>query len=270
MPFCDWCQLESDTPEFCAWCKRPLRAKSVYGSFDYVREVDASSPAERAMPLFAGIVLIGFMVALGFAIANSTKEPVAKEPAVQDVAEYGGSSTAAAEPAPRSSAPAANTAYTPPTPPRQQSPNVPTGYGTPGTTLPYMGRPSQALANSEGGVSASLDVSKARFRLARGTDGGYILYGEADLTNTGNEPIKQARFQLSIEDETLILDVYEGEIHNPKINHGPEIPMGNSTVFLINRSVPQSVLKSGIKSLTVTGRNSNGPLSGGVSLELQN
>jgi len=269
MPFCDWCQIESETPEVCAWCKRPLRARSIYGSFDYVREVDATSPAERAMPLFAGIVLIGFMVALGFAIANASKAPLAKKPAIEDVAEYG-SVTAPTPPAPRQPAPMPVAATNFPSPPQRNTYSPPSGVGTPGTTLPSMGRPSQALSNSEGGVSASLDVSKARFRIARGTDGGYILYGEADLTNSGNEPIKQARFQLTLGDDTLILDVYEGDIHKPIVNHAPEIPMGNSTVFLINRSVPMNVLKSGITSLTVSGRNSNGPLYGGVSLELQN
>lgn len=269
MPFCSWCQMETEVADVCAWCKRPLHARSIYGSFDYVREDDDhSSTSERMMPIFASLVLICFMVAIGFAIANVDRRPVASAEKPETIAELSAPVVPNVQPTSFGA-----TQYTPPPNASQGSQGTPftaqSGYRTAEAKVSNQTRPTQAIANSEGGVSATLDVSNARFRLAKTVDGAHILYGEVDLRNTGAEAIKQAVFTLHVDGEPILLDAYAGEIHRPQINHAPVIPMGESTVFLINSQVPLKLLVGGNLSLSVTGRNSNGPLGGAVRLELQ-
>lgn len=260
--------METEAGDVCAWCKRPLRGKSVYGSFDYVREGEGLSPGDRVMPLFGGIIVVGFLAVLGYALVSQpTKSPTT--PKAETVAEFGSTS-----------APTVSSSYT--------SPGASTGGvsgGSKGTPFPAenrsgysgvasipsssLGRPSQATASADAGApSANLTVSAGRFRIAKATDGSFILYGEADLDNSGGDPITNARFVMNIGDDGYQMTVYSGDIHRPVYVMAPEIPPGKTTVFLINKEIAAKVLHAeGRRTLTVDGKNSNGPLQGSVLLE---
>ncbi len=70
MPYCNWCQMESDSVGSCVWCKRPFDDKpSVFnnkqrGDYHFLKTDDEASPT----PYYAifGIVCILGLAVLGF------------------------------------------------------------------------------------------------------------------------------------------------------------------------------------------------------------
>lgn len=71
MPFCNWCQLESDSPDSCDWCKRPIvRNVATYSSYGdgvaLLRE-DASDSTDRATVIVGGVVAAAFLVLVVYA-----------------------------------------------------------------------------------------------------------------------------------------------------------------------------------------------------------
>jgi hypothetical protein len=219
------------------------------------------------MPIFAGTVLIGFLVFLGFAMAGAKSEQ--SKPTTTTVAEFGSPKDPIV----------VTSSYVPPRPATggvgggsKGTPfsNQPTGGSSARASAPpsRVSTPSQAVATAEGGgISASLNISAGRFRVSRTPEGRYILYGEGDLDNSGGEPLKDCHFTLTVNDTPIILSVYSGDIYRPKYVISPAIPPGKSTVFLINTEVSGKVLEGGRRSLSVDGKNSNGPLTSAILLE---
>lgn len=266
MPFCNWCQMETAAGDVCAWCKRPLTARSVFGSFEHVREQDVSSPGERMAPLFGGFVVLAFLVVVGIALVKFPAADSAK-PKSETVAEFG---------SPKE--PIVTTSYTSST---TSTPATST-TGSKGRSFYSQGqvsgaaspppsnlaRASQAVASADGGgANANLTLSAGRFRISRTPDGRHILYGEADLEYIGNSPLRSCRFTLTIDDDPISMTVYSGDIYRPVYVIAPEIPVGKSTVFLINTEVSAKALNGGRRTLGIDGKNENGPLSSVIGLE---
>lgn len=264
MSFCNWCQMETNAGDVCAWCKRPMQARSMYGSFDYVREGEESSTRERMMPVIGGIAMLSFIVGLGYAISRLPEPAPPKKP--ETVAEF------RIVPAP-SSTPITYNASAPANSQGSIGRPFPTANRDAYSTLNPAGlsgtaKPTQAVASADRGLpSATIAISSGGFRIAKTHDGRFILYGEATVENTGADNIKGARFILTVEEEPIVLLVYTGEIHRPKYIQDPEIPPGGSTVMLICTDVSPKMLESGRRMLTIDGENGNGTLRGSVALD---
>src|SRR5437660_3401517 len=84
MAYCNWCQLESESDDFCVWCKRPLgTAKGVHqqarSDLHFLRSSDDDGHYE-ATPIFAiigAVVLLG-LVAGGLLAFHAKKDEVAE------------------------------------------------------------------------------------------------------------------------------------------------------------------------------------------------
>lgn len=261
MPFCNWCQLETADGDVCAWCKRPLRARSVYGSFDFVREGEGVSSNDRFVAITGGVVLLAVLAGIGFAIVSSNRAP-------KDVASLGGSSS------PVQSGPSvvAGNGYTPaPAPPSVPTPIASKPVVNYASAPPPAARNSMRAATPESvsGATASntlLSVTEARFRVAKTVEGKYILYGEIDVENTASSPVTNTRFALKNGSDNVLLRAYEGEIYHPKTIEEFAIPMGKSTIFLINEETPASILNGAARSLDVDGKSSDGPVEGSIRI----
>ncbi|MEQ1933547.1 MAG: hypothetical protein ABL962_06675, partial [Fimbriimonadaceae bacterium] len=99
MPFCSWCQIESETEDICAWCKRPL-ARFKYSGFDFIREVEPAG--DRVVPIVASVVLIAFLGLLGFAAFAS--RPNAGQTKLQPIGEMSSATPGAGSSGPSASA----------------------------------------------------------------------------------------------------------------------------------------------------------------------
>lgn len=254
--------METADGDVCAWCKRPIRNRSVYGSFDFVREGEGVSSNDRLVAIVGGSVLLVVLVGIGYAISTAGRAP-------KDVASFGGSnpvSGGATTIASNSYAPAPRPAQTPS--PQPVARPVAT-YNSPGPSSSGRGTLALGAPVSVIGAAAAntlLSVTEARFRVAKTVEGKYILYGEIDVENTASTPVRNTRFTLRNGSNTLLLRVYEGEIYHPKTFEEFAIPMGKTTIFLINEEAPASILTGGDRSLDVDGKCDEGPVEGSIRI----
>lgn len=71
MAYCNWCNLESESDDFCVWCKRPLGKSGVYrqsrSDLHYLRHTD-DDHQDGPLPVFAIIGAICFLAIVLIAI----------------------------------------------------------------------------------------------------------------------------------------------------------------------------------------------------------
>lgn len=70
MPYCNWCMLDSDSDDFCVWCKRPLgTSKGVYQQsrtdLHFLRQTDDE---HESAPVFAIVGVLVFMCLIAGAV----------------------------------------------------------------------------------------------------------------------------------------------------------------------------------------------------------
>lgn len=248
--------METEAGDVCAWCKRPMGRRSLYGSFDYVREGESLSLTDRLVPVAGAGALVLLLALIGYALVKGT-------PSKPDVvASMSGSN----QPAPGYSGPVANSkpavttsqlwvapksapvvpqasAWAPPVSQPSSNPNV-------------MARPEALVPRDP--TDHPLSLTEARFQVGRTKEGRYILYGEADLDNETNDPIRSARFVLTVNNEDILLHVFSGDITQPTYIDGPEIIMGRTTAYVMNADVSPNLLKAGARKLTVDGKTADG------------
>jgi hypothetical protein len=93
MPYCSWCHLDSDTDDFCVWCKRPFSAgPSLFNlpkknDIHFLASEDDSSDLQ--VPVFAVLGVIVFVAIIGFAWINLRRNVTVAQtpPQVTDVGE---------------------------------------------------------------------------------------------------------------------------------------------------------------------------------------
>lgn len=254
--------METADGDVCAWCKRPIRTRSVYGSFDFVREGEGVSSNDRMVAIVGGSVLLVVLVGIGYALSTTSRAP-------KDVASFGGSNPVSGGP----TVVASNSSTPPPRPaPAPSSPAATrpvVSYSSPSQSSSGRGSMQLGAPVSVIGAAAAntlLSVTEARFRVAKTVEGKYILYGEIDVENTASTPVTNTRFTLRNGSNTLLLRVYEGEIYHPKTFEEFAIPMGKTTIFLINEETPASILTGGDRSLDVDGKSGDGPVEGSIRI----
>lgn len=234
-----------------------MRSASIYGSFNYVREGEGVTSGDKMTAIIGGTILLLMIGGIAFAAVSWNRQP-------KDVATLGGSNPVSSGPSVASNGPSTASYVAPaakPVPPPQVT------YNSPPAIAASKNGMSTASPESVSGAVASntlLHVAEARFRVAKTSEGKYILYGEADIDNAASSRIDNARFALKIGEGTLLLRVYSGEIYHPQYMEGFSIPMGKSTIFLMNDDAPASILRGGDRTLRVDGRSADGPVEGAI------
>ena len=74
MPFCNWCQLESESADSCDWCKRPIvrnvAVYSAYGDSVALLREDTGDSADRATVIVGALVAAGFFALVVYAAVS--------------------------------------------------------------------------------------------------------------------------------------------------------------------------------------------------------
>ena len=102
MPYCNWCQLESDRADVCVWCKRPFNTgPGVYAgqktsTLQFLRNEDES---DIPVPVFAFIGAVVFVGILVFALVSWKRGAAPAQPTAQNL-DWHVDNSAAPNPAP--------------------------------------------------------------------------------------------------------------------------------------------------------------------------
>src|SRR5438552_3307394 len=93
MSYCKWCELESDSEDFCVWCKRPLGSDSGFrqakSDLHYLRNSEDDG-SEGPFPIFAILGAVAFLAIIILAIMNFHPAAHAEEPAHWTLADQQG------------------------------------------------------------------------------------------------------------------------------------------------------------------------------------
>jgi hypothetical protein len=247
--------METEAGDVCAWCKRPLGRRSLYGSFDYVREGESLSLTDRMVPILGAGALVLFLGLIAYALIKSNPS---KPEVVASMSGSNGPSVIQTGPM-ANSTPAKTTTQpyvAPKSTPVIPQPTAWAPASQPANNPNVMARPEPIVPRDP--TDHPLALTEARFQVGRTKEGRYVLYGEVDLDNATNDPIRSARFVLTVNHEDILLHVYSGDITQPTYIDGPEIIMGRTTAYLMNADVSPSLLKAGARKLTVDGKTAEG------------
>lgn len=207
MPFCNWCQLESDSDDTCAWCKRPItRSYSLYGNVALLREEPEPS-ADRWTGIVGSFVVALFLGIVIYASVNYGKDQTKIEQAAStDHAPLQGArETASAAPSltfagvapppvPTSSRVSASPAREPSTPSAPPE----------GATAMF---PANVSLTTDGGMTVNpLYFETASLDPRSGKDGALILEGEAYLVNVSGYRATDLQFWVTAGAERLVLE----------------------------------------------------------------
>jgi len=244
MPFCNWCQLDSDGGSSCVWCKRPFDDKpSVFNKrSDYQRL--ATEDEHIPTPYFAILGLVGFLglAAVGYVVFRP-------KPAEADRKSLGWT-VLPQQGQPPVSGHGALTNFSPPSVPVPDSGNfgwnpAPTnpmsggGAGSISSTT-YSGQQSTGhirrvtlLADyddtgkllSFGSSSRHIDsftqklgvyVESVKFLLVRDKKGSTHLVGDVVVQNNMLAPLTDGRLWLLVSGMKYDLKPYDGSVNGPK------------------------------------------------------
>lgn len=255
MPYCNWCNLESETENVCVWCKRPYSSgpslfnNSKKSDIHFIRTDDDSS--EMQLPIFAFLGVIVFIGVIGFAWYSFKHN--APESGSQNVAQVSKPSDTdevslkydlnqnhnpQAAPQPSFSAP----------------PTVAPQYSASGNAEPspmHTSLPFQVYGAKGDGPSsilmfpvlwpdqvdhfsdvhgATLYFETAKFNRAE-VNGKEKLVGDVVVSNDGVASVSGAKMWLKIGATTMTLVPYTGTIDNPGPVSSLTIPSKKSTAI---------------------------------------
>lgn len=213
MPFCNWCQLESDADDFCVWCKRPItRSHSFYGNVALLREEPEPS-ADRWTGIVGSFVVALFLGVVIYASVNYGKDQTKIQQAERtDHAPLQGTRGTP------SAAPALTVAAVAPPPvstSREVSATSPREPSTPsappeGATAMF---PANVSLTTDGGIVVNpLYFETATLDPRPGKDGSLILEGEAYLVNVSGYRATDLQFWVTAGAERLVLEPSSNQI----------------------------------------------------------
>lgn len=259
MPFCNWCQLESQGEDVCEWCKRPV-ARFKYSGFDFIREIEPAG--DRVVPIVASFVLICFLALLGYAaFAN---KPPATQTKLQPIGEMSGSSNPAGASGPSAPAVAA----------LKSAPPAPTAaverlvYRPAAQPLPAKANPAQA-APAEGWDNTDvvpLILEKVKLSISKDASGAIVCHGTLTITLHSNKELSNIRVLFQSEAGPMVFRAFTGAPEDPEFREIVALDPGITQLRIIAVDAELNVLRASLKRITVSGRLGTEDISSSVAV----
>lgn len=233
MPFCNWCQLESESPDTCDWCKRPIaRNVAVYSSYGdgvaLLRE-DAADTTDRAAVVVGGIVAIAFFCLVVYAAVNfSGSKPKKSSDPLNSIAQTERTWTGTKPTPPVTAPPQAAAPAAPPTPvasapARQPNPNRSGGSATGSPAASATAPRGSSVTATPAGFSArdgevapnGVYIESAKLGTIRQKDGDYTIEGVIMVGNISGHRAYEIEFFLVVGERKVRL-----RSNNTDLGHG--------------------------------------------------
>lgn len=253
MPFCQWCQLESETDDKCVWCKRafgPRISSSGSGRNDlyYLQERDAEVDRTPLIGGIMGALFIGVLIYAFVAYGNGPKKDVVASNAttenfsgkrpegMKDVyAERFQSSRPAASSAP------ARTVSNNPRPQQQHNPVQPVAQVRPSTNpgqSESFPSPTRSAADPTVKDDTAGYLESASVNLVRDGDQTSCV-GSVTVVNAAGQHLKFKLF-LVIDGVRYELAPFKGKANNPQFMNSFELNVGQGeSVGVIARNLQE-------------------------------
>ena len=239
MPYCQWCQLNSDAPDVCTWCKRPIQvsaspAQRAKADIHYMQVEDDT--AEHQFPFFAIIGGVAILALVVYAAVAFQGKPEPQPPKTLNWTLPNQPQNVAAtvpQTLPSQNTPAV---FNLPNPSRDApgDSGVPSGdnrvFPEP-TTKPADWRTPTYVSDDSGNVGSrfvknnqSVYFEAVKFAWIYDNKKVAHLVGDVFIVNDAYEPIKSVSLSLSVGGYKYSLGRYSGSVSNPSFLADLEIP----------------------------------------------
>ncbi len=249
MPFCVWCQQESDNGSVCSWCKRPIDDKpTVFNKkpdFEFLKVEDEGI----ATPYYAifGVFCLAVCLVIGIMLSRS-KPTVVNSPASQDVGWQVQQPDASASNAPAYQPRSVATRGGPTLAAPQGNPLVNgssaglgrQGFVDPGNDWHVMqtsdfsptivaDAPGQDISSHA--QNFSVYIQTVHFRLVSSPSGDTHLIGDIVVINDMLKPFTGSELWLKVNGMKYKLKAFEGSLNAPRWQSTFSIPSRESQTF---------------------------------------
>jgi hypothetical protein len=272
---CNWCNLDSDTDDFCIWCKRPIQRRTVYSSaktdLHFLNNASSDDDDSPRFPVFAVIGIGAFVGIIAFAILSFKPPKDAPKEPEHWVAE----NDPLPAPAPITH-PTASVPYRSPAPPQVTSPaEYPEASGAQSTrsanTAPTtVNQTAFGLAQSDGGDTGiaqyaqnqSLYFQSIDLHFAQNSSGASHLLGDVIVVNDTLGNLSDGKLTLTVGTANYPLVRYDGSISNPDfLGNFSIIPKASVSCHVYAKGLNPTTMPTGVRKVTLRANVQGAPVS---------
>lgn len=216
MAYCDWCRLDSDSEDYCVWCRRPIRrnvaayASSYAGGVALLRE-EGGDVSDRATAIVGGVVTVGLLAIVIYSVISYGGQKAASDPlskiAPSEQTWSGQRSAprlAAATPAPRP------TPAPPPQPTLRPAPQRAAPIFVPNASTNTAGAPKPSIMASSAYAdspptdlpstpgSLGMYIDRVKLAAAPQRNGNFTIEGSVTVANVSGHRLRDLEFSLVV------------------------------------------------------------------------